>query len=228
MHKILIVDDDVNILKLMAFALRRKNYNVETRSEIRIPVDSQDFQGFDIILLDVMMTNIEGTDICKSIRSSVATPIIFVSAKAEEEDILTGFEVGGDDYITKPFSLKQLVAKVEANIIREERRKGAHRSFTAIRRDFGRLTFYLEEKRICIDGDTVPFTSREYDILELLSSYPTKVFSIDDIYTHVYDEDADALLRSISEYIYQIRKKLSSYGVEVVKTVRGKGYQWHV
>lgn len=228
MHKILIVDDDIDILKMMESALRLKNYKVETRSEINVPVRTQEFQGFDVILLDIMMANIEGTDICKCIRDSISTPIIFVSAKNDERDILTGFDVGGDDYITKPFSLKQLVAKVEANIKREERRRGIHQTFTDVRRDFGPLTFYLEENRVCIDGKTIPFTSREYDILELLSSHPRKIFTIDEIYTRVYDEDADALLRSISEYIYQIRKKLSCYGVEPIKTVRGKGYQWNV
>ena len=108
MHKILIVDDDIDILKMMESALRLKNYKVETRSEINVPVRTQEFQGFDVILLDIMMANIEGTDICKCIRDSISTPIIFVSAKNDERDILTGFDVGGDDYITKPFSLKHV------------------------------------------------------------------------------------------------------------------------
>ena len=227
MFKVLVVDDDEEILKMMRIALEMKNYEVTTYSFVSLPLNIKEFQGYDLILLDVMMSNIEGTEICKRIRNEISTPIIFVSAKDTEEDIVNGLEIGGDDYITKPFSLKQLIAKVEANIKREERNKLATKDFSEIRRDIGPVTFYLEEKSVCVNGQTISLTSREYQILELLSRRPAKVYTREEIYDEVYDEYADALFKSISEYIYQIRNKFSKYEVNPIKTIRGQGYKWN-
>lgn len=227
MHKVLIVDDDNEILKMMQTALKMKNYEVVVYQEISVPLDIEKFRGFDLILLDIMMTNIEGTEICKRIRKEISTPIIFVSAKDTEEDIVNGLSIGGDDYITKPFSLKQLIAKVEANIKREERNKTARQTFSRVRRDLGKVTFYLEERCVRINSQTIPLTSREYDILELLSRRTSKVLTREEIFAEVYDEYAETLFRSISEYIYQIRQKFAPYDIDPIKTIRGLGYKWN-
>ena len=226
MYKILVVDDDFEILKLMRTILEMKNYQVMTYQEVTVPIDITNFKGFDLILLDVMMPNIDGMQICKQIRNKVSSPIIFVSAKDTEEDIVSGLNLGGDDYITKPFSINQLVAKVAANLKREERYKQGELSNQVVR-DLSPITIYLQEKIVCINGDSLAFTSREYDIIELLSSNPRKIFTVQDIYENVYDDDAETLFHSISEYIYQIRLKFSSYGINPIKTVRGMGYKWH-
>ena len=226
MYKILVVDDDFEILKLMRTILEMKNYQVMTYQEVTVPIDINNFKGFDLILLDVMMPNIDGMQICKQIRNKVSSPIIFVSAKDTEEDIVSGFNLGGDDYITKPFSINQLVAKVAANLKREERYKQGELSNQVVR-DLSPITIYLQEKIVCINGDSLTFTRREYDIIELLSSNPRKIFTVQDIYENVYDDDAETLFHSISEYIYQIRLKFSSYGINPIKTVRGMGYKWH-
>lgn len=226
MYKILVVDDDFEILKLMRTILEMKNYQVMTYQEVTVPIDINDFKGFDLILLDVMMPNIDGMQICKQIRNKVSSPIIFVSAKDTEEDIVSGLNLGGDDYITKPFSINQLVAKVAANLKREERYKQGELSNQVVR-DLSPITIYLQEKIVCINGDSLTFTRREYDIIELLSSNPRKIFTVQDIYENVYDDDAETLFHSISEYIYQIRLKFSSYGINPIKTVRGMGYKWH-
>lgn len=226
MYKILVVDDDFEILKLMRTILEMKNYQVTTYQEVTVPININNFKGFDLILLDVMMPNIDGMQICKQIRNKVSSPIIFVSAKDTEEDIVSGLNLGGDDYITKPFSINQLIAKVAANLKREERYKQGELS-NQIVRELSPITIYLQEKIVCISGDSLAFTSREYDIIELLSSNPRKIFTVQDIYENVYDDDAETLFRSISEYIYQIRLKFSSYGINPIKTVRGMGYKWH-
>jgi two-component system, OmpR family, lantibiotic biosynthesis response regulator NisR/SpaR len=226
MYKILVVDDDFEILKLMRTILEMKNYDVTTYQGIALPLNSKDFQGYDLILLDVMMPDIDGLQVCKQIRAKVSAPIIFVSAKDEEDDIVTGLNLGGDDYITKPFSVKQLVAKVAAHLKREERFKKTE-SYGKIVRELLPITFYLQEKTVCVNGGIVPLTSREYDLLELLSANRNKVFTREDIYSHIYDADADALFRSISEYVYQIRVKFSAYGINPIKTVRGMGYKWY-
>ena len=226
MYKILVVDDDFEILKLMRTILEMKNYQVMTYQEVTVPIDINNFKGFDLILLDVMMPNIDGMQICKQIRNKVSSPIIFVSAKDTEEDIVSGLNLGGDDYVTKPFSINQLVAKVAANLKREERYKQGELSNQVVR-DLSPITIYLQEKIVCINGDSLTFTRREYDIIELLSSNPRKIFTVQDIYENVYDDDAETLFHSISEYIYQIRLKFSSYGINPIKTVRGMGYKWH-
>ena len=226
MYKILVVDDDFEILKLMRTILEMKNYQLMTYQEVTVPIDINNFKGFDLILLDVMMPNIDGMQICKQIRNKVSSPIIFVSAKDTEEDIVSGLNLGGDDYITKPFSINQLVAKVAANLKREERYKQGELSNQVVR-DLSPITIYLQEKIVCINGDSLTFTRREYDIIELLSSNPRKIFTVQDIYENVYDDDAETLFHSISEYIYQIRLKFSSYGINPIKTVRGMGYKWH-
>ena len=226
MYKILVVDDDFEILKLMRTILEMKNYQVMTYQEVTVPIDINNFKGFDLILLDVMMPNIDGMQICKQIRNKVSSPIIFVSAKDTEEDIVSGLNLGGDDYITKPFSINQLVAKVAANLKREERYKQGELSNQVVR-DLSPITIYLQEKIVCINGDSLTFTRREYDIIELLSSNPRKIFTVQDIYENAYDDDAETLFHSISEYIYQIRLKFSSYGINPIKTVRGMGYKWH-
>lgn len=227
MYKILAVDDDFEILKLMTNIFEMQNYAVTTYQGVNTPIDINDFMGFDLILLDVMMPNVDGMALCQEIRHHITTPIIFVSAKDSEEDIISGLKLGGDDYITKPFSIKQLVAKVEAHLKREERSRQAKNEFQEFKREFSTMTFYLLEKSIYINGERIPLTSREYHILELLSSQPKKVFTRENIYEKVYSDDSDALFRSISEYVYQIRQKFSSYDVNPIKTVRGVGYQWH-
>lgn len=227
MYKILAVDDDFEILKLMTNIFEMQNYAVTTYQGVNTPIDINDFMGFDLILLDVMMPNVDGMALCQEIRHHITTPIIFVSAKDSEEDIISGLKLGGDDYITKPFSIKQLVAKVEAHLKREERSRQAKNEFQEFKREFSTMTFYLLEKSIYINGERIPLTSREYHILELLSSQPKKVFTRENIYEKVYSDDSDALFRSISEYVYQIRQIFSSYDVNPIKTVRGVGYQWH-
>lgn len=226
MYKILVVDDDFEIVKLMRTILEMKNYNVTTYQEVRLPIKISDFDGFDLILLDVMMPNVDGLQICKQIRKSVSSPIIFVSAKDSEDDIVSGLNLGGDDYITKPFSVNQLVAKVAAHLKREERYRNAESNKSVIR-ELLPLTFYLQEKLVCVNGEAISLTKREYDILELLSSKTNKVYTREEIYECVYDDEADALFRSISEYIYQIRVKFVPYGINPIKTIRGMGYKWN-
>ncbi|HGA1461609.1 TPA: response regulator transcription factor, partial [Streptococcus suis] len=154
MYKILVVDDDFEIVKLMRTILEMKNYNVTTYQEVRLPIKISDFDGFDLILLDVMMPNVDGLQICKQIRKSVSSPIIFVSAKDSEDDIVSGLNLGGDDYITKPFSVNQLVAKVAAHLKREERYRNAESNESVIR-ELLPLTFYLQEKLVCVNGEAI-------------------------------------------------------------------------
>lgn len=226
MADILVIDDDQEILKLIRNILELQNYQVTTMQEVVTPIEIKNFTGFDLILLDVMMPGIDGMELCRQIREQVKNPILFVSAKDREEDIVRGLELGGDDYITKPFSVKQLQARVAAHLKREERHRLGQETFASVKRNFGRLELDLLAHALFVDGKPVSLTRREFDLLDLLSGYPAKVFTWEEIYERIYSEEADALFRSISEYVYQIRTKFSPFGINPIKTVRGVGYQW--
>lgn len=231
MYKILAIDDDKEILKLMKTALELENYHVTTCQEIQLPIVFDDFKGYDLILLDIMMPNISGVEFCQKIREEVDSPIIFVSALDTDSEIVQALNIGGDDFIVKPFSLKQFTAKVRSHLKREERIKlKSEKSEKSARkkRSLPPVEIYLDERVLCIEKVPLPLTYREFDILELLSRHPHKVFSREEIYEQVYNEESSAMFHSISEYIYQIRLKFSNFGINPIKTIRGIGYKWNV
>ena len=196
-YKILAIDDDEKILRLIANALRANNFHVETRKYIE-EINICDFTGFDLILLDVMMP-ISGLEICRSIRSQITTPILFLTAKDFEEDLLKGIQAGADDYITKPFSIKELISDI---------------------------TFYRDSQEVYYQSKRISLTKREFDLLYLLAKSENRIFSIEELYNYLYPVDSDAQLRSITEYIYQIRQKFKIHQIDPIKTVWGGGYKW--
>ncbi|EGF18917.1 nisin biosynthesis regulatory protein NisR [Streptococcus sanguinis SK408] len=228
MYKILVIDDDKEILKLMKTSLELENYNVTVCQKLQLPISFEDFRGYDLILLDIMMPTISGIEFCQQIRKEINSPIIFVSALDTDEGIIQALNIGGDDFIVKPFSLQQFIAKVNSHLKREERAKLKVEKEARKRRSIPPIEIYLEERMLYVENKPLSLTYREYNILELLSRNPYKVFSKEEIYEQVYDEESSALFRSISEYIYQIRVKFSSFGINPIKTIRGTGYKWNV
>lgn len=227
MAKILVIDDDFEILKLIKNILVLQGHYVVTLQDVRIPFSVDEFTRYDLILLDIMLGNTDGFTICQRIRSKISTPILFISAKDTEEDIIKGLTIGGDDYITKPFSLKQLVAKVESHLKRQERIKSFYQESKDETRYFQHITILPLAKKIYISEQEIPFTAREFRLIEVLSQYPKKVFSQAEIHEKIYDKESDTLFGSVAEYVYQIRRKCSTYGINPIKTVRGIGYQWN-
>lgn len=221
MKNILIIDDDMDILILLKKIFERNNYKVTILKEIE-EFDKKYFECFDLILLDIIMVNIDGYYICEKIRAISNIPILFLTAKNMEEDIIKGFKIGADDYITKPFSIPQLLARVEANIKRTIRYNSEKNNIVMI----GRLTFLFNEKRIEVDNKPLQLTPNEYYICELLASNFNRVFTKEEIYETIYNLDSDTLINSIHEYIYQIRKKFKIYNINPIKTIWGIGYKW--
>lgn len=223
MKKILVVDDNEDILNLVTKILTKNNYVVDCKVEIEYEDISQ-FKGYDLILLDVMLgIDYDGFDICQKIRNEILTPIVFLTAKTSDEDLIIGFEVGADDYIKKPFSPKELLARVEAHIRRDERKEE--------RRDIlisGSINIYKDEKAIYVMNKKIELTNKEFELINLLAENPNKIFSQDEIYDKIYSIDSDALQRGVSEFVYQIRKKFKEVNINPIKTVRGMGYQWKI
>ena len=218
-YKILAIDDDEKILRLIANALRANNFHVETRKYIE-EINICDFTGFDLILLDVMMP-ISGLEICRSIRSQITTPILFLTAKDFEEDLLKGIQAGADDYITKPFSIKELIARIQMHLRREERSHDSSKE--EMNTD---ITFYQDRQEVYYQSKKISLTKREFDLLYLLAKNENRIFSIEELYNYLYPIDSDAQLRSITEYIYQIRQKFKIHQIDPIKTVWGGGYKW--
>lgn len=218
-YKILAIDDDEKILRLIGNALEAKNFHVETRKNIE-EINICDFTGFDLILLDVMMP-ISGLEICRSIRPQIATPILFLTAKDFEEDLLKGIQAGADDYITKPFSIKELIARIQMHLRREERSHDSSKE--EMNSD---ITFYRDRQEVYYQSKRISLTKREFDLLYLLAKNENRIFSIEELYNYLYPVDSDAQLRSITEYIYQIRQKFKIHQIDPIKTVWGGGYKW--
>ena len=218
-YKILTIDDDEKILRLIGNALEANNFHVETRKNIE-EINICDFTGFDLILLDVMMP-ISGLEICRSIRPQIATPILFLTAKDFEEDLLKGIQAGADDYITKPFSIKELIARIQMHLRREERSHNASKEEMD-----SNIAFYRDSQEVYYQSKRISLTKREFDLLYLLAKNENRIFSIEELYNYLYPVDSDAQLRSITEYIYQIRQKFKIHQIDPIKTVWGGGYKW--
>lgn len=218
-YKILAIDDDEKILRLIGNALEANNFHVETRKNIE-EINICDFTGFDLILLDVMMP-ISGLEICRSIRPQIATPILFLTAKDFEEDLLKGIQAGADDYITKPFSIKELIARIQMHLRREERSHPDPKE--EMNSD---ITFYRDRQEVYYQSKRISLTKREFDLLYLLAKNENRIFSTEELYNYLYPVSSDAQLRSITEYIYQIRQKFKTHQIDPIKTVWGGGYKW--
>ncbi len=220
-YKILIIDDDRELLKMLRRYFEIKKYDVIT-AEDGMEGLSRIRLGPDIILLDVNMPKIDGIEVCQRIRDKVACPILFLTARVEEQDIVNGLSSGGDDYILKPFRLKELEARIAAHLKREVRRK--NRTECCFQ---GELSIDYQAKTVQIHADDIELTRMEYAIIEFLSMNPGMVFDKDRIYEKVCGFDAEGDSRVITELIRRIRKKIQQYTkTEYIETVWGMGYRW--
>lgn len=220
-YKILIVDDDAALVKMLdnyftikGYEIRKAGNGVEAVEKIR--------ENPDIILLDVNMPGLDGLEVCRRIRDKVSCPIIFLTAKVEEQDRVNGLMSGGDDYILKPFSLKELEARIIAHLKREER----SRAKSEYRFSGGLLVDYTS-RTVQIGENNLELTRTEYAIIEFLSMNPGQVFDKERIYEKVCGYDGEGDSRGITELVRRIRKKLSEYTeTEYIETVWGVGYRW--
>ncbi|MCM1025841.1 MAG: response regulator transcription factor [Roseburia sp.] len=220
-YKILMIDDDKDLLKMLRRYFEMKKYEIVTAENGAEGLDKIKVQP-DLILLDVNMPGADGIEVCRRIRDKVACPILFLTARVEEQDVVNGLLSGGDDYILKPFSLKELDARITAHLKREGRRKTAAECCFR-----GELTIDYRARTVQIQEDYLEMTKLEYAILEFLSMNPGMVFDRERIYEKVCGFDAEGDSRVITELIRRIRNKLREYTeTEYIETVWGMGYRW--
>jgi len=221
---ILIVDDEEDILELLKYNLAREGYQVTgvTTGEEAVAAVQQ-FPP-DLIILDLMLPGIDGLEVCKKLKNSADTaaiPIIMLTAKSEDSDIVIGLELGADDYIIKPFSPKILTARVKTVLRRKK--EGAVEQLKVIRYD--ELMIYPERREVLLGERKIDLTATEFAMLALLAAKPGWVYSRAQIVDAARGEDYPVTDRSVDVHIVSLRKKLENYGV-MIQTVRGVGYKF--
>jgi two-component system, OmpR family, response regulator len=225
---VLIVDDDPHIREVVRFALGKGGFRVIEAEDGRAALELFAQQQPDLIILDIMLQEMDGTDVCRAVRSRSGVPIIFLSSKDDEIDRIVGLELGGDDYVTKPFSPRELVARVKAVLRRggAENRPGPAVPPTArgaLRH--GLLRLDLDKFQIFWGDIEVGLTLTEFGILRTLAGYPGKVFTRDELISGAYAFDNHITDRTIDSHVRRIRRKFGDVGGEPVETMHGVGYK---
>ena len=219
-YKVLVVDDEQPILKMLKDYLELEEYDVFLIDNGKDTIDKVQEISPDIVILDVNMPQMDGFEVCSKIREKIKVPIIFLTARNFENDLITGFNIGADDYITKPFSLIELGARIKAHLRREERNNSIKI------RGKGLVIDYLK-RIVCYEGKELNFSKTEFEIIKLLSLNAGQVFSKEDIYEKVRGFDGVGSNDVIKEHIRRIRNKITEYTEkEYIETLWGVGYKW--
>jgi two-component system OmpR family response regulator len=221
MSRLLLIDDDPGIRDVVRFALAREGFEVEEAADGTAGLASAAARPPDLVLLDVMMPGPDGMEVCRRLRARGRTPIIFLSSRDDEIDRVLGLELGGDDYVTKPFSPRELVARVKAVL----RRTAPVEPEAPKLVERGRLRLDLEGFRAFWDGAEVVLTATEFGLLRTLAERPTKVFSRDALMDGAYGTDHYVSDRTVDSHIRRIRAKFQAVGGAPVETAHGLGYK---
>ena len=217
-RKILIVDDEKNIVDIIAFNLKKEGYTVITAADVE--------ENPDLILLDIMMPKMDGYEVCKKIREKKNTPIIMLTARAEELDKVLGLELGADDYVTKPFGVRELMARVKANLRKSVVREESPEQAPAGKGNFCKLDINPDRYEVRKDGRIIDLTVREFELLKYLSAQKGQVFSRETLLEKVWGYEYFGDVRTVDVTIRRLREKIEDDpGKPVyILTKRGVGY----
>ena len=221
-YRILVVDDEEDLCEILKFNLENEGYEVDTANSAEEAL-KMDISSYQLLLLDVMMGEISGfkmANILKKDKKTAHVPIIFITAKDTENDTVTGFNLGADDYISKPFSLREVIARVKA-VLRRTVTPETEKAPEQI--TYQTLVIDITKKKVSIDGEEVALTKKEFEILFLLLQNKGRVFSREDILARVWSDEVYVLDRTIDVNITRLRKKIGIYGKRIV-TRLGYGY----
>ncbi len=224
-YRILVVDDEPDICEILQFNLENEGYEVDVAYSAEEAM-KKELTEYDLLLLDVMMGEISGFKMASLLRKNTKTkdiPIIFLTAKTTENDTLTGFTLGADDYISKPFSIKQVLARVKA-VLRRSSQKEKEKDENLV---FESLEVNLQQKKTKVAGKEIDLTKKEFEILVLLLNHPGQVFSREDILKRVWKDEVYVLDRTVDVNITRLRKKIEPYSKNIV-TRLGYGYCFEI
>jgi DNA-binding response OmpR family regulator len=224
--RILLVDDEQSVQKLLAYPLRKEGYEVVPAMDGEEALERCRGQNFDLIVLDVMLPKLDGFDVCRQIRAQSSVPIIMLTAKAEEFDKVLGLELGADDYITKPFSMREFRSRVKAVLRRSDLLREEQREEEPLETDD--LTIDFAKRTVEIRGEPVRLTYVEFEILSILARNPGRVFSRTMILDRLWGDSSYRDPRTIDVHIRHLREKIEKdpKEPEFLFTVRGVGYHF--
>ena len=220
-YRILVVDDEEDLCEILKFNLETEGYEVDTANSAEEAL-KKDLSVYNLLMLDVMMGEISGFKMANIIRkdyNKAKIPIIFLTAKDTENDRLTGFNLGADDYISKPFSIREVIARVKAVL----RRTATDNNTNQETLSFDQLLVNIPQKKVTIKGEEITLTKKEFEILKLLLGNQGHVFSREEILSRVWSDEVYVLDRTIDVNITRLRKKIGEYGKNIV-TRLGYGY----
>lgn len=228
-QKILIVDDDNNIAELISLYLTKECFETMIVGDGESALSAVDSFSPNLILLDLMLPGIDGFEICKKVREVKNTPIIMVSAKKDDIDKIRGLGLGADDYITKPFSPSEMVARVKAHMARYERLIGSGTPENEIIEIRG-LKIDKTARRVYINGEEKNFTTKEFDLLAFLAQNPNHVFTKEELFSKIWDMESLGDIATVTVHIKKIREKIefNTAKPQYIETIWGVGYRFKV
>lgn len=225
---ILIVDDEPEICDFISIYLKNEGFQTLIAHDGKTALEYIKNEKPDLIILDVILPDFDGIATCLELRKSTITPVIFLSCKNEEMDKVIGLTVGGDDYLTKPFSLSELTARIKAQLRRNRLQKAHHHDNSNLIRQ-GKLVIDIEAHNVTVNGKPVTLSAKEFAILTLLARHPNRVFNSDQLFTLAWQEQSIGDSRTIAVHISNIRKKIEQDPdhPEYILTVWGVGYKFN-
>lgn len=227
MSKILIIEDEEAIADLEKDYLELSEFTVQIEHSGTAGLKKALSQDFDLIILDLMLPEMDGFEVCKKIREEKDIPILMVSAKKEDIDKIRGLGLGADDYITKPFSPSELVARVKAHLSRYTRLVGSHLQENDIVEIRG-IRIDKTARRVMIDGEEKAFTTKEFDLLTFLAEHPNRVFTKEELFREIWDMDSIGDIATVTVHIKKIREKIEfdTAKPQYIETIWGVGYRF--
>jgi len=222
--RILLVEDEIALSDPLGFLLEREGYEVEVAADGRDALEAFDRDGADLVLLDLMLPGLPGTEVCRELRNRSSVPIIMLTAKDSEIDIVVGLELGADDYVTKPYSTRELLARVRAVL----RRRVDAADFDDAVLEAGRVRMDVDRHTVEVDGAAVPMPLKEFELLELLMRNAGRVLTRGQLIDRVWGSDYFGDTKTLDVHIKRIRSKIEVSPSEPVQlvTVRGLGYRF--
>jgi len=226
--RILLVDDEQSIQTLLSYPLRKEGYDVVQATDGRQALDRFEEQIFDLVVLDLMLPKVDGLEVCRQLRSRSSVPIIMLTAKSDEIDKVVGLELGADDYITKPFSLREFSSRIKAALRRAEMSQAAEQSLDEPPLEIRDLRIDLAKRSVHVRGSDVELTFVEFEILSALARAPGRVFTRDMLLARIWGDSAYRDPRTIDVHIRHLREKIEgdAKDPEYLFTVRGVGYRF--
>ena len=229
MSRLLIIEDEEAIAELEKDYLELSGFDVEIENNGQSGMDRALHEEFDLLILDLMLPEIDGFEICKRIRKQKNTPILMVSAKKDDIDKIRGLGLGADDYITKPFSPSELVARVKAHLARYERLIGSSTPQNEMIEIRG-LKIDKTARRVYVNGVEKQFTTKEFDLLSFLAQNPNHVFSKEELFKKIWDMESVGDIATVTVHIKKIREKIefNTAKPQYIETIWGVGYRFKI